>query len=132
MGDLHVFKYVCPKHDVKPGCLITDSWDSYKKHVERHIHNNELEASWQALSCRTQHQKWLLQMGRCRAVNVLTQEVTHRRPEGNGDLPQFRKVLHPWQSHAKAAKLCLPHSSFCCAAAMHVGYREQAASHTSA
>ena len=95
MSELHVFKYVCPNHDVKPGCLITDSWDSYKKHVERHIRNNELETSWQVPSCETQHQKWTVQMERCRAVNVLTQEVTQRRPDENRDLPQFRKVLHP-------------------------------------
>ena len=68
MGDLHVFmiRYVCPKHDVKPGCLITDSWDSYKKHVKRHVHNNELEASWQVPSCRSPQLRHSIRNGRCR------------------------------------------------------------------
>ena len=107
-----MFRYVCPKQDVRPGCLITDSWDSYKKHVERHIHKNELGASWAVPSCDTQQQKWELQMARCRAVNILTKEVTQRHAEERDSLPQFRKVLYPQQTRGKAAGLCLPHCIF--------------------
>ena len=48
----------------------------------------------------------------CRDISVLTQEVTHRHPQGNRDLAQFRKVRHALQLHARAANLCLPHSTF--------------------
>lgn len=123
MGELHVFKYVCPKD----GWFSTKYWDIYTGHVANHVRDKELENSWLVPKGLKQRLLWKLQMGRCWAVNELTKEVTDIRPKGQGDLPRPRKVFTPLQLPVDAAKSRLPTQYFLIAALYAEG-----ASHTSA
>eukprot|EP00891_Asterochloris_glomerata_P004250 jgi/Astpho2/4250/fgenesh1_pg.00064_%23_54_t len=73
MGELHVFKYVCPKD----GWFSTKYWDTYTGHVANHVRDKELEDSWRVPKGLKQWPLWKLQMGRRWAVNELTKEEIH-------------------------------------------------------
>ena len=80
-----VFKYICPRQDK---CLQTKEWRVYKKHVARHVNNNELAAPYLVPEGLNRKELWSLQIEHCRAVNESTQEVTDWQPAGPGDLPR--------------------------------------------